>query len=89
MLNCPYDVRKSKMNTRIDNLRFSPTPVRDIDPYPPSREVGSEVARGGDTLRYLARLPLFSFPDNVLDTKVTSPYFVVLTGQDNSTMREI
>lgn len=45
--------------------------------------------RGGDTLRYLARLPLFSFPDNVLDTKVTSPYFVVRTGQDNSQMREI
>ena len=76
------------LNTRIDNLQFSPPPVSDIDPDPPSREVGSEVAQGGDTLRYLARLPLFSFPDNVLDTKVTSPYLVVRTGQDKSQIRE-
>ena len=45
MPNCQYDLRKSKMNPRIDNLQFFSAPVRDIDPDPPSREVGSEVAR--------------------------------------------
>ena len=95
LIRDPGIVRESPNYDECSLFGFIKSAVLEVEfqrsPYYPwirdplSREVCSEVAGGGDTWRYLAScLPLFSFPGNVLDTKVTSPYFVARTGQDCS-----
>ena len=64
---------KAKINL-TDNLRLFPGLVLDIDSDPRAEKF--VLKWPVDTWQYSGRLPLFSFPDNVLDTKVTTPYFV-------------
>lgn len=64
---------KSKIKL-TDNLRLFPGLVLDIDSDPRAEKF--VLKWPVDTWQYSGRLPLFSFPDNVLDTKVTTPYFV-------------